>query len=164
MGKGLCRTAAFGQKQSWPQVSSPCFNRSMRSLGAFLLGFSSLCVSGEELVATVPVTTRDARGQEVKADTTVTVSVQQDRGPDVESALACDRPAYAATFAAAGARGASKSGGNNANPDAIVSGSLMGWGEALENAFDLVVFLYVPVGDTSVEARVNTVTAALQGG
>lgn len=30
-------------------------------------------------------------------------------------------------------------------PDAIVSGSLMGWGEALGDVFDLVVFLYVPV-------------------
>lgn len=29
-------------------------------------------------------------------------------------------------------------------PNAVVSGSLMGWGSALENAFDLIVFLYVP--------------------
>ena len=28
--------------------------------------------------------------------------------------------------------------------DAVVSGSLMGWGSALEAAFDLIVFLYVP--------------------
>jgi adenylate kinase family enzyme len=27
--------------------------------------------------------------------------------------------------------------------DAVVSGSVMGWGAALENAFDLIVFLYV---------------------
>lgn len=26
----------------------------------------------------------------------------------------------------------------------VVSGSILGWGEAIENAFDLVVFLYVP--------------------
>lgn len=30
-------------------------------------------------------------------------------------------------------------------PDAIVSGSLMGWGQEVEDAFDLIVFLYVPV-------------------
>lgn len=28
-------------------------------------------------------------------------------------------------------------------PDAVVSGSVMQWGEAIENAFDVVVFLYV---------------------
>ena len=29
-------------------------------------------------------------------------------------------------------------------PNAIVSGSLMGWGGEVEDAFDLIVFLYVP--------------------
>lgn len=29
-------------------------------------------------------------------------------------------------------------------PDVVVSGSLVGWGEAVEDGFDLVVFLYVP--------------------
>lgn len=31
-----------------------------------------------------------------------------------------------------------------AGADAVVSGALIGWGRALEDAFDLVVFLYVP--------------------
>ncbi|MCI8209744.1 hypothetical protein AUC61_09365 [Pseudomonas sp. S25] len=31
-----------------------------------------------------------------------------------------------------------------ASANAVVSGSVMGWGKALEDAFDLVVFLYVP--------------------
>ncbi len=31
-----------------------------------------------------------------------------------------------------------------ASANAVVSGSVMGWGKALEEAFDLVVFLYVP--------------------
>ena len=31
-------------------------------------------------------------------------------------------------------------------PDAVASGSPVGWGEPLEDAFDLVVFLYVPAG------------------
>ena len=31
-----------------------------------------------------------------------------------------------------------------AAPDSIVSGSLVGWGEGVEDAFDLIVFLYVP--------------------
>ncbi|RYY71707.1 MAG: hypothetical protein EOO24_48695 [Comamonadaceae bacterium] len=31
-----------------------------------------------------------------------------------------------------------------AAPDAVVSGSLMGWGDAVEDGFDLIVFLYVP--------------------
>jgi hypothetical protein len=30
------------------------------------------------------------------------------------------------------------------NVDAVVSGSIMGWGKELEDAFDLVVFLYLP--------------------
>ena len=31
-----------------------------------------------------------------------------------------------------------------ASANAVVAGSLVGWGEALEDAFDLVVFLYLP--------------------
>jgi adenylate kinase family enzyme len=30
------------------------------------------------------------------------------------------------------------------SPNAVVAGSLVGWGETLENAFDLVAFLYLP--------------------
>jgi adenylate kinase family enzyme len=30
--------------------------------------------------------------------------------------------------------------------DAVVSGSLMGWGQEIEDCFDLIVFLYVPTG------------------
>jgi adenylate kinase family enzyme len=33
-----------------------------------------------------------------------------------------------------------------ARPDAVVSGSLVGWGAELEDAFDLVVFLYLDAG------------------
>ncbi|GJG93781.1 hypothetical protein [Cupriavidus pauculus] len=41
----------------------------------------------------------------------------------------------------------------HASPNAVVAGALMGWGETLENAFGLVVFLYVP---TAVRlARLN---------
>jgi adenylate kinase family enzyme len=38
----------------------------------------------------------------------------------------------------------------HAAPDTVVSGSLVGWGQALEDAFDLVVFLYLP-SDIRVE-------------
>lgn len=35
-------------------------------------------------------------------------------------------------------------GDMHAEPDVVVSGSLVGWGAGVENVFDLVVFLYLP--------------------
>jgi dienelactone hydrolase len=125
----------------------------MWKLAVIVLGFAHLCASGVELTSSVPVKTRDAHGQAVTADLTLTVfrppgggpfpavvlnhgrpgpTARQAmgrvklssvttaflgqgfvvvvptrigygvaQGPDVEFSLSCDRPAYAASFAAA---------------------------------------------------------------
>lgn len=41
-------------------------------------------------------------------------------------------------------RGAALLADVNAGADTVVSGSIMAWGKALEDVFDLVVFLYIP--------------------